>query len=251
MSKIFSLRKWLYLEDACKHLTERFNEAVSTSDVLALALEGCIPLSVRFEGSILVRAARIVYDKPVGGYSAGYATVGREPRTYLALSRSVDSLDAVFDLPMIGGEREYVRGYEWHGKDTVCIPFDEIVLRSEVGELFVLVTSKGYEATAKPYHSWENYGFEYEFPSTARLVLRTKAMLALESSLQSSAAEKPLIPRERTNLLNIIGALLELNGGKEAGIIGELLEKYPEKPGIKKRTLEEKFAEAKRSLSGA
>ena len=49
-------------------------------------------------------------------------------------------------------------------------------------------------------------------------------------------------------MLKIIGALLGMLETKEGALIAELLEKYPATPGIKKRTLEEKFAEAKRSL---
>ena len=61
--------------------------------------------------------------------------------------------------------------------------------------------------------------------------------------------DRPLQPRERTTLLNIIGALLEANGTKEAALIAQLEEKYPTAAGIKKRTLEGKFALGKRSLA--
>lgn len=61
--------------------------------------------------------------------------------------------------------------------------------------------------------------------------------------------DRPLQPRERTTLLNIIGALLEAIGTKEAALIAQLEEKYPTASGIKKRTLEGKFALGKRSLA--
>jgi len=64
----------------------------------------------------------------------------------------------------------------------------------------------------------------------------------------SEKNEKGFSTRERNNMLNIIGALLGMLETKEGALIAELLEKYPPTPGIKKRTLEEKFAEAKRSL---
>ncbi len=66
--------------------------------------------------------------------------------------------------------------------------------------------------------------------------------------------EKPLGDRERENLLNIIGALLELikspkeNRDSNAAVIKEMLANYSDKPGIKGRTLEQKFAAATRSL---
>lgn len=61
-------------------------------------------------------------------------------------------------------------------------------------------------------------------------------------------AEKPLSKREHTTYLNIIGALLELHGQKDAATIDAMIEKYPTAQGLKKRTLEGKFAEARRSL---
>lgn len=91
-------------------------------------------------------------------------------------------------------------------------------------------------------------------PENSLLVATPAALGLLEALVKEPAerpAEKPLASRERTSLLNIIGALLELSSTKEAGLIAELLERHPEKPGIKKRTLEEKFAEAKRSLGGS
>lgn len=60
--------------------------------------------------------------------------------------------------------------------------------------------------------------------------------------------DRPLQQRERTTLLSIIGALLGVSGTKAAALITQLEEKYPTVPGIKKRTLEGKFALAKRSL---
>lgn len=61
--------------------------------------------------------------------------------------------------------------------------------------------------------------------------------------------DRPLQQRERTTLLNIIGALLEVNGLKEGALIAQLEEKYPAVSGLKKRTLEGKFALGKRSLA--
>ena len=67
-------------------------------------------------------------------------------------------------------------------------------------------------------------------------------------------SEKPVEARERTTYLNIIGALLSLvlnpREGRtgQAAVIEELLSNYSDKAGIKKSTLEQKFAEANRSL---
>ena len=66
--------------------------------------------------------------------------------------------------------------------------------------------------------------------------------------------DKPLLDKERKSLLNIIGVMLELLQTPKAGrtsdaaIIQEMIDNYPEKQGIAKRTLEEKFAAANKSL---
>ena len=66
--------------------------------------------------------------------------------------------------------------------------------------------------------------------------------------------DKLLPDKERESLLNIIGVMLELlqthkaSRTSDAGIIREMIDNYPEKQGIAKRTLEEKFAAANKSL---
>jgi hypothetical protein len=99
-------------------------------------------------------------------------------------------------------------------------------------------------------------------PADSTLVIRTKLLSDFEQAINgnSGTVEKPLSERERTTLLNIIGGLLELMlskspGGKpqsvfnnQTAIIDGLLAHFEGKPGISVRTLEEKFAIAKRNL---
>lgn len=68
-------------------------------------------------------------------------------------------------------------------------------------------------------------------------------------------AERDFTPRERTTLLNIIGALLELikspkpGRDSDAKVIEELVAGYSDVAGISERSIQAKFAEAKRSLA--
>lgn len=81
------------------------------------------------------------------------------------------------------------------------------------------------------------------------------ALLGERDSLRA-IVERQGTPGERaeTTYLNIIGALVELvraprpGRDSDAAVIRELVENYPEKPGISKTTLEAKFAEARRRL---
>lgn len=99
-------------------------------------------------------------------------------------------------------------------------------------------------------------------PEDAVLVVRTAALREFEQAIfEQDSVEKPLGKREETTLLNITGALLGLLLGKtpsgksqsvfkdQQAVIDALLARHEGKPGIAKRTLEKKFAEAKRSLT--
>lgn len=98
-----------------------------------------------------------------------------------------------------------------------------------------------------------------------RKLVDEKGQMELELLGLRVIVEKANAPGERaeTTYLNIIGALLGLMlGGSPAGkpyssfdsqaaVISALLGNYPGKTGLAARTLEEKFAEAKRSLSAS
>lgn len=98
-----------------------------------------------------------------------------------------------------------------------------------------------------------------------RKLIDEKEEMGSELAGLRSAVEKMSAPGERaeTTYLNIIGALLGLMLGKspagkpyssfdsQAAVITALLGNFPGKTGIAARTLEEKFAEAKRSVSSS
>lgn len=60
MSKLFKLKEWLTLPDAARHLSIAFGEEVSQADVLRLALDGHLRLSVNFVNHAQARRGRIV-----------------------------------------------------------------------------------------------------------------------------------------------------------------------------------------------
>jgi len=86
-------------------------------------------------------------------------------------------------------------------------------------------------------------------------------MNVMRSELESfkAQAEQQSVPNARaeTTYLNIIGAMLELMKSPRPGrdsdtaVIDEIERNYRDKPGISTRTLQEKFAAAKRSLSAS
>jgi hypothetical protein len=60
MSKLFKLKEWLSVADAAKHLTIVFDEEVTEADVLRLALDGHLKLSVNFVNHAKAKPGRIV-----------------------------------------------------------------------------------------------------------------------------------------------------------------------------------------------
>lgn len=80
-------------------------------------------------------------------------------------------------------------------------------------------------------------------------LIRENERLRAQVQSKRGGEDRPVADRERATLLNVIGALLHHVGEKEASIIDSILSRHPDKQGLTKRTLEAKFAAAKRSLS--
>lgn len=104
-----------------------------------------------------------------------------------------------------------------------------------------------------------------KLPNDSVYVVRTSALREFEEAVLRIAgeSEKPMSRREETTLLNIVGGLLSLLLGKtpagipqsvfknQAAVIEALLATHVANPGISERTLEDKFAAAKRSLNAS
>lgn len=141
MSKLLKLKEWLTIDDAARHLSMMFEEEVTEADIFRLALDGHLTLSVNFVNGARARRGSIsIYSdeeidraiasgnlpqdlrwsiwppdlvatlpnfpeehrgKPLTVLSSD--KIG--PNRYLTLESSVQSIDGVWDLPMIGAER--------------------------------------------------------------------------------------------------------------------------------------------------
>lgn len=95
MGKLLGLKEWLTLEDAAGHLQRELGEPVRAAEVLQLALDGALRVSVRFAGGgALARLARapaaeLEFDDLFG---APLLDLGSEPET----------IDGVWDLSLVG-----------------------------------------------------------------------------------------------------------------------------------------------------
>lgn len=119
MRKLFKLKEWLTVPDTAQHLSIVFAEDVTEAEVLRLALDGQLQLSVRFVNSTMalkgkkvpiteakyeevpsLDGERIVrlYGGPVLLFEGVESFVVNQERTAV-------NLTGVFDLPMFGSER--------------------------------------------------------------------------------------------------------------------------------------------------
>jgi hypothetical protein len=108
----------------------------------------------------------------------------------------------------------------------------------------------------------DNLGlWEVEFNPFIRVMGSDLVMLTTEierigksGGIKITAIDKPLLIRERTSYLNIIGALLlQLTAGKanDTTVITQAVTDYPRTQGISVRKLQQVFAAAKRSLGAS
>jgi hypothetical protein len=127
-SKLFKLKEWLTLSDAAKHLSGVCGEEVTEADILRLALDGHLTLSVNFVNHAYVKPGKVVgYDDVKWGEFPAEFTSSEmmknlpaemrgkiisyikslqiNERKYLNLEDKVIKIENVWDLPMVGNER--------------------------------------------------------------------------------------------------------------------------------------------------
>lgn len=263
MSIINKLRSWHDIYDAARVISDGLGEPVGPVDVLALAIEQHLTLSAKLVNGAWGRRCCEVTDlarldmreiPTLDGAGMIQVPLSGHLLTLAGKIFHVDgdvvSLDGIFDLPMIGGERIDVE-FTFHQlqfhPEPGHVSLDGVLVRRSDGQLYEL--QERHEKRA----DWRdrmgnpaNFHPAGALPDDRIFVVRKQFLddfIATHSKLPDE-----LKSRERSTLLNIIGVLLNALNCKESSLISELLEKHPEVPGIKKRTLEEKFAEAKRAL---
>ncbi len=129
MSKLIKLREWMTVPDTARYLSLTLEEEVTEADILRLALDRHLVLSVNFVNGVYARIGRIITQKELEDNQvppemtdafAGGAPLPDEMRKLFIkhasfLARIGDmlyvftdknkSLDGVWDLPLIGSER--------------------------------------------------------------------------------------------------------------------------------------------------
>jgi hypothetical protein len=230
MKKLLNLKQWLTVADAARHLSILFGEGVSEADVLRLALDGQLVLSVYFVNHAKGRCGPVVplqdakrhvikmseneWFHSIDGLAIGEDRVIEwGPRTIV--------LEGIWDLTMLGSERLDVehRYQALTGGPAVDLVFLDgpIVSRDDgtycqVREHFSNNEFAGPKTLKEPYDNPHNYYPAAGLPADSVLVVRTSSLHDLEGRLSepNQKVEKPVERRERNTLLVIIAALSEL-----------------------------------------
>ncbi len=234
MNKLFSLKKWLTLPETSKHLSILLGEEVSDADVLQLALDGRITLSLNLVNGAYARDCQMVeIDKvewdsvrSLDGYGdikiPKHGRIFQEGNHFYQITKGITELEStVWDLPLIGGERIDVE-YEYQrltsGPEVTAVSLEGVFVRSASGELKELQTFYGRPDSSpqpnkkiiKKHHLHpDNFHPSGALPEDSVFVVRTGALVEFERSLANpeESIDKPLSTVERNTLLTIIAAL--------------------------------------------
>ncbi|UVM07129.1 hypothetical protein [Pseudomonas laurylsulfatiphila] len=248
MSKLLKLKEWLTVKDAAKRLSISTGEKIKEADVLRLALDGHLTLSVYFVNHAKGRPARIepISLKHVNNAPSPseygpprYGTIEeivlpnqKDVIIYEADMDKPQTLQGVWDLPMIGGEKldvEHLFQALTDGPEISLFCFGgPLVTSADRTKVFQILDS--YEcsppslinvinglATIEEQEKMEPSRWRYEveyypadaLPADSVFVVRVGALRELEGKLlaDDNPPEKPLHPSERKSAGQIIAAL--------------------------------------------
>jgi hypothetical protein len=281
VSRLLKLLEWVTVPQAAKKLSAIVGEEVSEADVLQLALEGRIALSVNFVNHTNARRGKAIplseatnrpgMPLPYGGVY--YGIFLPDGKRVLVLDDDVVSISGVWDLPMIGGEsldvnHRYQKLTDGPEVTLSCLDGVFVQRADDLCQLQEHKENNEYVPKERLKTPWFHRGNFFPagcLPEDSVFVVRTAELARFQADLSEAddkprTAAAPLAPRSETTYLNIIGAMVELmlsqsDAGRahsiftsQTAIIDALIAHNPGADGISRTTLEGKFAEARRRL---
>lgn len=243
MKKIYRLREWLTTEEAAGHLSLVLGEEVVVADILRLALDGHLTLSVNLVNKAKARLGRVVPFKdvplmetllPVPGAAPGEVVrvpVGRpidpvkeltEETPFVCFDESVVTIDGVWDLTMKGAESLDVE-HEFQGLTSgpsieLVHLEGPLVCRTDGQWAQLQDKFEDREVELPDGTKKRSPGSYYPaggLPADAHLVVKMAALTAFQAKLlqpsgSGADGDGPLGTRERETLLKIlIGMAIE------------------------------------------
>ncbi len=234
MSKLFRLKEWVTIPDAARHLSQIVNEQVGEADILQMALDGHLKLSVHFPNRAKARIGRIIPYKDVphrelpsldgsgtityaDGYLLNDLKEGERLQSetpFIHFDKEVVSIDGLWDLAMMGNERidiEYDLQSLIGGPEVTMMNIEGTFLNRSDGTWAALQEQFEdktiVEADGKKKKIKGAFFPAGGLGTDCTRVVRTSEILALQAKLDGTALEKPVSNRERDTLLTIIGVL--------------------------------------------
>jgi hypothetical protein len=157
MGKLFNLKEWLTVPETAGHLSIIYGEDVTEADVLRLALDGHLKLSVHLVNGayaspcVKVDLAEIEWDEIPGIKGGNPLKIPRNGRiwhdkngTFQVLSLVTELDSGIWDLPMVGGERldvEHLYQQLTEGPKVSTVSLDGVFVASTNGGLQELKNS--------------------------------------------------------------------------------------------------------------
>jgi hypothetical protein len=118
VKNLLALKQWVSIEDAARFLSLGLQEVVNAADVLQMALEGQLRISVSFVNGVWAQRGSLTtiddanLPPPCADLSkvmrGETPVVLRDGSTVFVPRRDADKLKGIFDLPLAGGERDHV-----------------------------------------------------------------------------------------------------------------------------------------------
>ncbi|OQK17242.1 hypothetical protein AU255_04950 [Methyloprofundus sedimenti] len=115
MNKLFELKDWLTLEDTAKELSQALSEPVNKADILHLAIDGKITLSVNLLKTIPVNFGKIIVlndaereETPLENIEEGDIYSLENEWIFMETTQDIERIKGVWDLPMGDCNKQYI-----------------------------------------------------------------------------------------------------------------------------------------------
>jgi hypothetical protein len=233
--KLLQLKRWLTLPDAAQYLSLSLGEAVSQTDILRLALDGELTLSVHFVNTTrahcgktipLADATRRVVPMLEGeGFFTFLDGTLIPGERVIQFDEKISTLTDVWDLTMFGAEEFDVEDlYQKLTGGPACEmqSLEGVFVTDGAGTFCKLMCRFTAEDVTliQPYDNPHNYFPAGALPDDSVFVVRTRSLQALEARMSAeehpagkrpeSVADRPVERRERSTLLTVIAALARM-----------------------------------------
>ncbi len=238
--RLFKFKQWLTLPETAKHFSNIFSEEVKEIDILRLALDGHLKLSVHFAGNTIAKLGNLVSLDSIEELALhNIIPTYNDKNEFLYLENKVEVINNVWDLTMFGSERNNIEEewnhlsripteayqsykYETKGNELLLgaiVSNDGKFAQLQINKALTLFDNEQTDFInsweSRPEH--ENFCPSFNLPLNSMLVVRTDALYKFEQTINNNevgkkTATKPHGNTERfaKNREEILGAALSV-----------------------------------------